>query len=149
MTDADLPEGDACCGTSGMTCVFSKALLARSAVCECAQRCSVGERELVQCVSPTARTNCTTLAALLHERARFALRLPRPGQPLIHAKALRLQCGGVVALQASLGAERADVHRLVGVAHERYGSLTELPWAAIVDGLLNWQPRRRRRAELG
>ena len=42
--------------------------------------------------------------------------------------------------------EAADVHRLVGQAHERHGSLAELPWPAIVEAVLAWQPRRRRAA---
>jgi hypothetical protein len=34
---------------------------------------------------------------------------------------------------------------MVGVAHERYGSLTEVPWDAIVDAIKAWQSRRPRR----
>ena len=89
--------------------------------------------------------NCVTLAALLHERARFALRLPRAGQPLMHAQAMRLHCGGLLALQHALEAPRPDVHRLIGTAHERCSSLTELPWDAIVKSLSAWQPGRARR----
>ena len=48
------------------------------------------ERDLLECTSPVARINCGTLAALLHERARFALRLPAPGRPLMHVQSLRL-----------------------------------------------------------
>lgn len=130
---------------AGAACVFSKALLACTAVCDRATRRSVGEREWVLCTSPVAHTNCSTLAALLHERARFALRLPSPGQPVIHAQALRLQCGGLIGVQQALGAAQADVHHMVGVAHERYGSLTELPWGAIVQTLMQWQAQRPRR----
>jgi hypothetical protein len=152
MTEARSSLGNGCCGTTESSCVFTKALLARSAVCECSRRRSVGERDVVECNSPTAMLNCTTLAALLHERARFALHLPRPGQPLMHAKAMRLHCGGIQALQDALhdrgasGAAPADIHQLVGAAQQRFGSLTELPWQSIVDGLVQWQPRRPRRA---
>ena len=134
---------DSCC--SDTACVFAKALLARAASCELATRRALAERELVECTSPVARINCGTLAALLHERARFALRLPRPGQPLIHAQALRLQCGGLAGMQQALGAASRDVHRMVGLAHQRHGSLTELPWAAVVATVADWQPRRRHR----
>jgi hypothetical protein len=61
-------------------------------------------------------------------------------------QALRLQCGGLVALQQVLGAPERDVHRMVGTAHERHGSLTDLPWAALVAALAAWQPPRRGRA---
>ena len=144
MSEHDPPATNACCeNTAG--CVFAKALLARAAVCELAARRAVAEREIIECRSPVARINCATLAALMHERARFALRLPSPGQPMIHAHALRLQCGGLLGLQQSLGAAQADVHRMVGVAHERFGSLTELPWEAIVHALKQWQSHRPRR----
>ena len=97
------------------------------------------------CGSPVARINCATLAALLHERARFALRLPPPGRPLMHVQALRLQCGGLAALRQTLAHPDPDVHRLVNEAQQRHGSLTELPWAVLVPALAGWQPPRRGR----
>ena len=139
----DNPPGPSACCESGAVCVFAKALLARAAVCELASRRDIGERELVECASVVARTNCTTLAALMHERARFVLRLPRPGQPMIHAQALRLHCGGLIGLQRALGAAKPDVHVMVGAAHERFGSLTELPWETVVRDVASWQPRSR------
>ena len=147
MTEPTAPAGRPCCeGSRGATtCVFARALLARTAVCERAERRTVGERDLVECSSPVAHTNCTTLAALLHERARFALRLPAPGQPIVHAQLLKLQCGGLVGLKQALDAPQADVHRMIGQAHERRGSLTELPWEAIVQTIRQWQAHRPRR----
>lgn len=145
MTDDAARPPTSCC-ESASACVFSKALLARAAVCELAERRARAEHELIECPSPVARTNCATLAALLHERARFALRLPGPGQPLMHVQALRLQCGGLIGLQRALEAPRADVHRMVGAAQERHGSLTALPWASIVQVLAQWRGQRPRRA---
>jgi hypothetical protein len=145
MNDDEVPPPSACCD-SRSACIFTKALLARAAVCELAQRRAVAEREIIECPSPVARTNCGTLSALLHERARFTLRLPGPGQPLIHAQALRLQCGGLQGMQQALAAPVADVHRMVGLAHERHGSLTDLPWMSIVQVIAQWQLHRSRRA---
>ncbi len=124
-------------------CVFERALLARCAECELARRHAVVEREVVACTSPTARTNCATLAALQRERASFALRLPRPGEPLAHAKAMQLQCGGLLGLRNALGAPSADVHRLVLQAHAHSMSLLDLPWDRIVRDIASWQARRR------
>lgn len=134
---------DACCDSDN-PCVFARALLARQAVCECAERQALAEREQVVCSRPVARTNCSTLAALMHERARLPLRLPRPGAPLVHALALRLHCGGLGGLRQALDPSCRDVHQLVGLAHARYGSLTDLPWDRIVAEVLAWQPRPRR-----
>lgn len=99
---------------------------------------------MVTCGSPVAHLNCATLAALLRERSGFALRLPRPPVPLMHAAALKLECGGLTALKRVLDAPKADVHSMVGLAHERHGSLLGLPWEALVRGIVEWQPRRRR-----
>jgi hypothetical protein len=65
---------------------------------------------------------------------------------LIHAQALRLQCGGLQGMQQALAAPVADVHRMVGLAHERHGSLTDLPWMSIVQVIAQWQLHRSRRA---
>lgn len=143
MNEHDTSSSNGCCGGAG-DCVFARALQARVAMCECAQRNQRGEREVIDCASPVARTNCATLGALLHERARFALRLPAAGQPMMHAQALRLHCGGLLALQHALDAARPDVHGMVGAAQERFGSLTDLPWPELVRDLAAWQGRRPR-----
>lgn len=142
--DDSLVPGSACCDTDH-ACVFAKALLARAATCELSQRRAIAERDLLECTSPVARINCGTLAALLHERARFALRLPAPAHPLIHSQSLRLQCGGLAALRQELAVTGSDVHRMVAAAQEKHGSLTELPWTAIVAAIVAWQPRGRAR----
>ena len=129
--------------TTTASCVFQRALLAGCAQCELAQRQALGERERVACPSPTAQTNCATLAALLHERATFVLRLPRPGEPMAHAKAMQLQCGGLMGLRNALAAPDADVHRMVLMAHAGNHSLLDLPWDRIVHDIKSWQPRRR------
>ncbi len=134
-----------CCG-SGLACVFAQALLARAAACPLAVRSAQAERTLVECSAPVSHVNCQTLAALLFERSRFALRLPPAGRPLMHQQALRLQCGGVAAIAQALGGDCNDVHGLVGQAQTRHGSLTELPWASLVAAVVAWQPPRRRPA---
>lgn len=148
--DGGAPAGGGCCGGPA-ACVFAKAVVARSVGCELARRGTVGESELVRCASPVAHTNCSTLAALLRERATFALKLPRHGAPLVHAKALQLQCGGLLALRRVLGPETPadvpDVHRMVALAQQRWGSLVDAPWGEIVPALAAWQPRRRHRPQ--
>ncbi|MBI5276722.1 MAG: hypothetical protein HY854_09705 [Burkholderiales bacterium] len=134
----------ACCQGNG-ACVFTKAVLARSAECAMARRVCLAERDLLECSSPVARLNCETLAALLHERARFALKLPPPSRPLMHVQALRLQCGGLAALRGWLGGDEADVHAMVQDAQQRCGTLVDLPWDELVRVLAAWQRPRRGR----
>lgn len=146
MNESADATASSCC-ESASSCVFAKALQARAVGCELARRRAVGERELIECTSPVARTNCQTLSQVARERARFALKLPRSGTPLMHAQALRLQCGGLLGLRQVLDAGDPDVHRMVGLALERHGSLVTLPWDAIVAALMRWQPRRPRRPQ--
>jgi hypothetical protein len=141
MDDRGSAASSCCHGPSA--CVFTKALMACSASCELATRHAMGETDAMTCGSPVAHANCTTLSALLRERAGFVLRLPRPPSLLTHVKALQLQCGGLDALQRILEAPENDVHRMIGLVHERHGSLLDLPWQAMVDAIAAWQPRRR------
>jgi hypothetical protein len=125
-----------------LPCVFQGALQARCATCELVAKRSLAEREVLACSRPTAHLNCETLLNLFHERATFPLRL-HPGAPLTHATELRLQSGGLLGLQNALALPQADVHQMVQQAQVVHGSLTELPWAQIVESIKAWQPRRR------
>ncbi len=124
-------------------CVFERAILAGCAQCELSKRHALAEREVVACSLEVARINCTTLENLFHERATFALRLSRPGVPVVHAKVMKLQCGGLRGLQLALATPAPDVHAMVQQAKANDASLLELPWAAIVAEIVAWQPRRR------
>lgn len=146
--NADADERSACCVRPDDACVFDKALLARAAACHRVRRQPVGEREVMLCSHPPARFNCETLLALMRERATFALRLPPPGRPMLHAQALRLQCGGLAALAALGGdgaAGRQDVAALATGLHDADTSFTQLPWERLVPAIVAWQPRRRAR----
>lgn len=127
-----------------LACVFSKAILAGCASCSTSERHALAEREAVGCASPVAHVNCTTLAAMLRERAAFALGLA-PAAPLAHAAAMKLQCGGIAGLREAAAGEEADVRRLVAGEMARRGGLAELPWTAIVASVARWQGRRPRR----
>lgn len=124
-------------------CVFERAILADCAQCELSRRRALAEREVVACSLEVARINCTMLESLFRERARFALRLPGPGVPIAHAKAMQLQCGGLRGLQTAVAAATADIHAMVQKAQANDASLLELPWVEIVSSIVAWQPRRR------
>jgi hypothetical protein len=132
------------CGASPRACVFAKALQSRTAICGLSERRALGERELVDCRSGAARERCDALAALMHERARFALRLPGPGQLLMHSQALRLQCGGLDGLREAVAAIDGDVQHLVDLAYRFEGGPAGLPWDVLVARMRAWAPRRRR-----
>jgi hypothetical protein len=123
--------------------VFEKALLAGCACCGKSKRLSLAEREVVACGSAVAKINCQTLASLFHERATFVLHLPRAGAPMVHAKTMKLQCGGLLGLQTALAAPEPDVHAMVQQVLANGGSLLDLPWQEIVNAIALWQLRKR------
>jgi hypothetical protein len=126
-------------------CVFEKALLAGCGQCGKSKRLSLAERELVACSSAVAKINCQTLADLFRERATFVLHLPRVGTPMVHSKAMQLQCGGLKGLQSVSASPLPvpDVHALVQQALDNDKSFLDLPWQDIVSGMAAWQLRKR------
>ena len=128
---------------SASPCVFARAILSGCAQCELSGRRAMAEREVITCTSEVAHINCATLDSLLRERAFFALRLPRPGEPISHAKVMKLHCGGLRGMQAALIASAPDVHRMVQQAMQDGASLLDLPWANIVASVSAWQLRQR------
>ena len=124
-------------------CVFAKAVLSGCAHCTLAKRTAMAEREVVTCGSEVAHINCSTLNSLFRERALFALRLPRHGEPIVHAKAMKLQCGGLRGLQQAVQASENDVHAMVQMAMVDGASLLDLPWDRMVASISAWELRRR------
>ena len=130
-----------------LPCVFGKALMAQSAVCELARRHAIGERETVACASPVARSACGTLYGLMREKSAFALRLKETQSVLPHAMVMKIQCGGLEGLRQAIAPEAhaPDVHRLVREAVARYESLDALPFSEIMKGVAAWHGRKRRK----
>jgi len=128
-----------------LPCVFEKALLSRSAVCQLAVSHALAERESIACTSPLARADCGQLSGLLREKSAFALRLTTTQRILPHAMLMKIQCGGLYGLQQVLDADAPapDVRRLVVLARERFGELAALPFSEIVKGIAAFQIRKR------
>lgn len=131
-------------------CVFEKALLTRRCGCSKAQRFCLAEREGIGCGVASARVDCRSLLEHMRRNARFTLQLQTPDAPLPHAKALRLQTGGLLGLQRVLrastepGDEVEDVHGLVSAAVAQFGDLENLPYAEMLKDVSSFQARGRR-----
>lgn len=130
-----------------LSCPFEKAILSRCAGCDQVHRFNLAEREAVSCVAPVARENCLMLHGLLHQNAMFALKLARPGEPLPHARELKIQCGGLLGTQRLFTAEATvseNVHGLIGKIQARFGSMESLPFIEVVKTMSAYEARRRR-----
>lgn len=131
-------------------CPFEKTLLSAQCACELATRYSIAEQMGVNCRSGIARNNCTTLLALMRERARFALKVTDTSDSLPFGKEMKVMMGGLIGLQrlvlpAADAARVGNIHVLVQQAQEKYASLESLPYQELVKSITAFQGKRRGR----
>lgn len=129
------------------SCPFEKAILNCGAACDQTHKFSIAEREAVACETVVAWQNCKTLHGLLRQNATFALKLAHPGEPLPHAKEVKVQCGGLLGVQRLFESEATsvgNVHALVGEVQKRFGTMQDLPFQEVVKVIAVYEGRRRR-----
>jgi hypothetical protein len=126
-------------------CAFEKGVLARCIACGKAEKHLLAERETVNCSDASAQARCMELKTLLRNHSAFALKIPRVGQQLPHAKELKIQCGGLKGLQVSMtdSDNVEDVFTLIESALAAYGGLEAMPYSDIVQGVVHFEARRR------
>ncbi len=133
-------------------CPFEKVILGAHAGCTMAQRFAVAERMGVECTSDLALNNCLTLIKLLRENSRFALKVTDTSAPMAFGKEMKVMAGGLIGLDAALHGtvekqpgqpEIKDIHGLLREAQENFGSLTALPYPAIMQSVTAFQLRKR------
>ncbi len=93
------------------TCPFEKAILSVRCTCELSTRRVVAERMNAGCRDVAAARQCRTLLALLHERARFAVKADGPVESLPFGKKMKLMVGGLTGLQAAISPAAPATHR--------------------------------------
>ncbi len=129
-------------------CIFAKAILRRCCACSRSQKLFIAEREAVACKSPGGRQRCEEVLEVLRDKATFALKLSHIDSPLPHAKELKVQCGGMLGLEASLtqqGSEVVgDIHQLLEKAFAQYGAAETLPYTEVVRTITAYQSRKKR-----
>jgi hypothetical protein len=133
-------------------CPYEKSILTDNCKCRRAKRFCIAEREGVNCGSDEAQGRCLELLELLRRQARFALKATHEGAALPHAKAMRIQVGGLRGLHAVLApddpvpAKIEDINGLVEAACERFGRLGNLPFQPIIQQIAAYKGRRRFRS---
>lgn len=143
-------------------CPYEKTILTNHGRCARARRFCIAEREGVECGSDAAQARCLGFLDLVRQRARFALKTADSGAALPHAKAMRVQVGGLRGVRVALaaasaqttdaappvprgGAEAApiaDIDGLLAAAVERFGALDALPFQPIVQQIAAFRGRR-------
>ncbi len=133
-----------------LRCVFEKAILSRRCACTRCNRFHLADREGAACQSPGAHQRCHQLLQQLRQKALFALKLTHLEGELPHAKEIKVQTGGLLGLQAALRPEQpairvADVDGLLMEALQHYPSLAALPYPRIMQSVVGFEGRKRRR----
>jgi hypothetical protein len=132
-------------------CAYEKGILTRQCACSEAKTFCIAEREGVHCGSDEAQETCIAVLDLLRRQARFALKTSELQRVLPHAKAMRLQIGGLRGIAVALDPEKPapdaipDVRALLLAAIARFGAIEHLPFPQIMQQIAAYRPRRRRR----
>jgi len=133
-------------------CPFEKAIATRVCGCQHAAKTQIAEREAIRCAEAEAQSICAQLLRLLVENGAFALRQTGAPAALPHAKALRIQCGGLRGLQKALDPyeESPRINNIFGLVKRalvRYKDLPSLPFTEIVREVSTYSARRSRNAK--
>jgi hypothetical protein len=132
-------------------CPYEPCILTNNAACSEARKRCIAEREEVRCGSDEAQSACIRLLEILRRQARFALHATDERAALPHAKAMRIQVGGLRGIQAALAPDEpvpdhiADIRRTVRAALGQFGDLSRLPFQDIVKAIAAYRSRRRLR----
>jgi hypothetical protein len=133
-------------------CPYEKSILTNNCRCSQADRFCIAEREGVHCGSDEAQARCLALLEILRQQSRFALKSTDDRAALPHAKAMRIQVGGLRGLHAALApdepvpAKIEDVHALLDAVVERFGSLQQVPFQPVIQQIAAYKGRRRLRS---
>ena len=133
-------------------CAFEKGILTNQCACSQVAKLNIAEREAAHCKSDEAQQDCIRFLELLREQARFALKIQHEGEALPHAKAIRLQIGGLRGLQVALTGDDppkaviSDVAALIRQSIDEYQSLENLPYSNIMQQVAAYQGRKRSRS---
>jgi len=95
-------------------CIFEKMVLLRYGSCEHCEKLFLAEREAMACQSAPAQKNCLSLLNTMRKNARFVLQMSSADSPLPHTKEIKVQAGGLYALQQYLeNKETAQIENLI------------------------------------
>lgn len=132
-------------------CHYEKAILGLHCGCNRMRKLNLAEREAVHCEDEAGHRRCQRYLDSLRRAALFALRSRGEGQKLPHAKAIRLQVGGLRGLHHALHPQETvpqpipDIDGLLDEAEKRWDDFERLPFDEIIKEMASWEGRRPKR----
>lgn len=133
-----------------LTCVFEKALCSLKCKCSQGDMFRLADRHGVSCKNPAIQKNCVDLLDHLRSQTRFVFKISEIDGPFPHNKEIRVQNGGLLGIQKLLLGEAGsdqvdDVSTTVTAAIEKFGSIEELPYSQIMQSVMAFKARPKRR----
>ena len=131
-------------------CPYEKAINSRRCNCSQSRRFNLANREGIACKSEAGNLLCNDLLNIMRQKARFSLHVTHATSPLPHAKEIKVQVGGLLGLQKLLNPQAADastvgdIYGLTNAALGHYISISELPFAQIVQSIVIFEGREKR-----
>ena len=134
-----------------LRCVFEKAMCSLHGQCSQGRMFGLADRHGFGCESPLAQQQCSELLNHLRRQTKFVFKLPDIDGPLPHNKEIRVQNGGLVGLRKLLddsadASPIEDVSQLVQKVIARYGGVTHIPYATLMQSVTAWQARPKSRS---
>ena len=143
---------------ASVRCVFEKALLNHQAnhqaKCGLSRHFCLADREGYSCKNERSSIKCREFLGKLREKSTFVLKLHEISGPLPHNMEIRVQVGGLMGLAKLVDAKAEnqpikpvvdDINRILNMAKKEYGLLENLPYSEIIQSVVQFQGRRRRR----
>jgi len=131
-------------------CPFSAPLITRQFGCAHAKEVIHRGGAEINCTNTAAHTRCDQLFQRLKVAALPAFGVEDDLLSMPHSVLVKIQYGGLLGLQRQLRtevqeAERVeDVQALVVEAVARFGGVSEIPCASLIDDITAFKPRARR-----
>ena len=139
---------------AAVPCVFEKALTNHQAKCSLSRHFCLADREGYSCEDVQSSAKCCEFLDIVREKSIFVLKLHEISGPLPHNMEIRVQAGGLMGLAKLVEADAQDqskqlviddINRILSVVKKEYGVWEKLPYSKIVQSVLQFQGRRRRR----
>ena len=131
--------------------LYEKAILATHCNCSLMRKLNLAEREAAHCESDAGQQRCRHYLDALRKAMRFALKSGDEGSSLPHARAMRLQVGGMRGLYRALNEGQEppvpilDIDGLLQQGLERWGGFEAFPYQQILREVATWEGRRPKR----
>ena len=139
---------------AAVRCVFEKALLNHQAKCTLSRHFCLADREGYSCENEQSADKCRYFLEKLREKSTFVLKMHEISGPLPHNMEIRVQAGGLMGVAKLLSVKTEsqskkpvidDINQILNMAKKEYGLLENLPYSEIIQSVVQFQGRRRRR----